>query len=163
MKNIKKKVKYAIITLLSVLLIIFLFTASSSFTYANYKSTPSITSDTTKLEYYLELKGNVRQSKSTDEKEEIKPIDSAVIAIYSKDILFSEVYTNKKGRCVFKLPLDKKFKIIVSKQGFITKFFEVSTCVPMDKKNTFSFSFDIDLFEGLGCISTSKTNCKSNV
>ncbi|MBA3704558.1 MAG: hypothetical protein H0W84_01245 [Bacteroidetes bacterium] len=148
MKIINRKINYSIIFSLSVLMIGLLLIAFSSGTQASYLYSPAAISDTTlKLEYYLELKGNVRQSKSITDKEEIKAIDSALVTIYSDKILFSETITNKKGRCVFKIPLDKKFRVVVSKRGFTTKFFEVFTGVPMDKKNTFTFSFDIDLFE----------------
>ncbi len=146
MNKLNKKNKGTFITLLSAISLMLFFTVFSSQSYAHNTFIPSIASDTTKQEY-LELKGNVRQSKSVNEKEKIKPIDSAEIAIYSNDTLFSEVYTNKKGRCIFKLPLDTTFKIKVSKPGFTTKYFEVNSSVPLDKKNTFSFSFDIDLFE----------------
>jgi len=80
-------------------------------------------------------------------KEEPKPLDSAIITILSGDIPYSEIFTNKKGRCSFKLPLDKVFKIEVSKHGFVTKFFEVNTKVPSEKRGEFSFVFDIDIFE----------------
>jgi hypothetical protein len=95
---------------------------------------------------YLEMKGNVRQSKGS-EKEESKLLDSCVITIYNGDIPYSEIWTNKKGKCMFKLPLDKTFRIEVSKPGYVTKSFEVNTKVPNEKKNTFGFNFDIDIFE----------------
>src|ERR1041385_2334769 len=97
-------------------------------------------------DYYLEMKGNVRQSKGS-EKEDAVMIDSALVTIYCADIPYSEIWTNKKGKCTFKLPLDKTFKIQVSKNGYVTKFFEVNTKVPNDKKSTFGFYFDIDIFE----------------
>jgi hypothetical protein len=103
-------------------------------------------SDTTKKEYYLEMKGNVRKSKISD-KEESKSLDSALITIYMNDIPFSETWTNKKGKCSFKLPLAKQFKIEVSKEGYVSKLFEVDTKVPSDKRDEYSFSFDIDIFE----------------
>jgi len=95
---------------------------------------------------YLEMKGNVRCSK-VNEKDEGGAIDSALVTIISGGIPYSELWTNKKGKCVFKLPLDKVFMIQVTKQGFVSKFFEVNTKVPADKKGTFGFSFDIDIFE----------------
>lgn len=103
-------------------------------------------SDTTKKEYFLEMKGNVRKSKISD-KEESKSLDSALITIYMNDIPFSETWTNKKGKCSFKLPLAKQFKIEVSKDGYVSKLFEVDTKVPSDKRDEYSFSFDIDIFE----------------
>ena len=142
------KINFTILFSLSVLLVLFLFSAFSPVSHSSYQPAAlSIGGDTTVQEYYLELKGNVRQSKSINEKEEIKSIDSASITVYVADIVHTQTYTNKKGRCIFKLPLGTNFKIVISKPGFTTKFFEVNTRVPLEKKNTFSFSFDIDLFE----------------
>ncbi|MBL7890124.1 MAG: hypothetical protein JNL24_11240 [Bacteroidia bacterium] len=118
-----------------------------SFSNRDHSSYNEITSsDTTKNAFYLELKGNVRQSK-VSEKDESKALDSALITIYTGDIPFSETWTNKKGKCSFKLPLGKQFRIEVSKSGFVSKLFDVDTKVPSDKKDSYSFSFDIDIFE----------------
>lgn len=106
--------------------------------------TPADTSH--QKEQYLEMKGNVKQSKGTI-KEEAKMLDSALVTIYSGSIPYSEIWTSKKGKCSFKLPLDKTFQIEVSKKGYVTKFFEVNTKVPNDKKSAFGFYFDIDIFE----------------
>ena len=95
--------------------------------------------------FYVEMKGNVRSSKA-NEKDEGKMLDSALVTIYSGNVPYSELWTNKKGKCMFKLPLDKLFRIEVSKTGYVTKFFEVNTKVPADKKDAFSFNFDIDIF-----------------
>lgn len=141
-----RKIKIPVFISVSILLLMTFFSAFSQVSKPAHQVVPLV--DTiTKQEYFLELKGNVRQSKAISEKEEIKPIDSALIEVYIKDIPFTQVYTNKKGRCVFKLPLGKLYKIVVSKKGFTTKFFEVNTIIPNDKINTYSFSFDIDLFE----------------
>ena len=113
------------------------------------ESYPIATVDTiAKTEYYLEMKGNVRESKGTI-KDETLPLDSALVTIYMDNVPRSEIMTNKKGKCAFKLPLDKVFKIEVSKKGYVTKYFEVSTKVPFDKKDIYSFAFDIDLFEDI--------------
>ncbi|MDQ3046426.1 MAG: hypothetical protein M3R27_02680 [Bacteroidota bacterium] len=97
---------------------------------------------------YLELKGNVRQSKGL-EAENVKPlpVDSALITIYCGNVPWSELFTNKKGKCIFRLPLDKQFRVEVSKKGFITKSVEVNTKIPYDNKGSYSFTFDIDIFE----------------
>jgi len=100
-------------------------------------------------DYYVELRGYVRQLKGTENEKanEIKPLDSVLITIYNGDIPFSELWTNKKGKCDFKLPLDKNFRIDISRKGFVTKSILVSTKVPNDQKDIFNFSFDVDLFE----------------
>lgn len=122
----------------------------SSFTNS---STPEsdvlLAEDTTNVnnkDFYLEMKGNVRKAKENEE-DQSKALDSALVSIYSNGIPLSELWTNKKGRCNFKLPLDKVFKIEVSKPGFVSKNFEVSTKIPADKRAAYSFSFDIEIFE----------------
>jgi hypothetical protein len=97
-------------------------------------------------ESYLEMKGIVKESKGEVKSVE-KPVDSALITIYLNDVPFNEMWTNKKGKCSFKLPLDKIFRIEVSRKGYVTKFFEVNTKVPGDKHDAFSFMFEIDIFE----------------
>ncbi|MCW3103880.1 MAG: hypothetical protein JWO09_2320 [Bacteroidetes bacterium] len=100
-------------------------------------------------DYYVELRGYIRQLKGTENEKanEIRPLDSVLITIYSGDIPYSELWTNKKGKCDFKLPLDKNFRIDISRKGFVTKSILVSTKVPNDQKDIFNFSFDVDLFE----------------
>ncbi|MCW3072357.1 MAG: hypothetical protein JWO44_2247 [Bacteroidetes bacterium] len=100
-------------------------------------------------EYYVELRGYIRQLKGTENEKanEIKPLDSVLVTIYSGDIPYSELWTNKKGKCSFRLPLDKNFRIEISKKGFVTKNILVTTKVPNDQKDIFNFSFDVDLFE----------------
>jgi hypothetical protein len=113
-------------------------------------------------EAYLEMKGIVHESKGML-KEDAHPLDSALITIYQGEVPYSEFWTNKKGKCSFKLPLDKNFKIEVSKKGYVTKFFEVNSKVPFEKRNTFTFIFDIDIFEeikGLDVAALSKPIAK---
>jgi hypothetical protein len=100
-------------------------------------------------DYYLELKGYVRHLKGSENEKEndVKPLDSTLITIYNGDVPYSELWTNKKGKCSFKLPLDKTFKIEITKQGFVTKHIMVNTKVPYDNRGTFTFNFDVDLFE----------------
>lgn len=112
-------------------------------------SIKNVSADTTQQkDQYLELKGNVRHLKGNEsEKVNIKPLDSALVTIFFGEIPYSEIWTNKKGKCSFKLPLDKIFKIEISKTGFVTKSIAVNTKIPVDKKNVYTFNFDVDLFE----------------
>jgi hypothetical protein len=106
----------------------------------------STTSDTTKKEEnYLEIKGSVRQTRGK-EKTDTKPIDSALISIYYSDHVFTKIWTNKKGKCAFRLPLNEDYRIEISKEGFTTKYFEVNAKLPHGKKGIFYFDFDLDLF-----------------
>lgn len=96
---------------------------------------------------YLEIKATIRQSKGEEKEAESKPLDSVIVTIYNGDIPYSEIWTNKKGKCSFKLPLDKNLTIEVSKKGFVTKSISVNTKVPFDDRDAFNFSCDVDIFE----------------
>ena len=115
--------------------------------------------DSTKIkEHYIELKATVRQSKGEEKETELKPLDSVLVTIYNGDIPYSEIWTNKKGKCSFKLPLDKNFKIQISKKGFITKSIAVITKVPAANKDAFSFSCDVDIFEEIAGLDVTVLN-----
>ena len=104
--------------------------------------------DKTKKEY-LEMRGIVLQSKRT-EKGEGKLLDSAMVTIYDgthKPLVTFR--TTKKGKCDFRLPLNQKFTIEVTRKGYVTKFLEVNTKVPDDKKAAYIFPFSIDIFEAV--------------
>lgn len=98
-------------------------------------------------EHYLEIKATVRQSKGEEKDAEAKPLDSVLITIYNGDIPYTELWTNKKGKCTFKLPLDKNLSIVVSKKGFVTKSISVNSKAPFDDRDAFNFSCDVDIFE----------------
>ena len=104
---------------------------------------------------YLEIKAAVRQTKGDDKNSEIKPLDSVLVTIYNGDIPYSEIWTNKKGKCSFKLPLDKNLTIELSKKGFVTKFISVNTKVPFDDRTAFNFSCDVDIFEDINGLDVS--------
>ena len=74
-------------------------------------------------------------------------MDSVLVTIYNGDIPYSEIWTNKKGKCSFKLPLDKSLTIEISKKGFVTKSISINSKVPFDDRDAFNFSCDVDIFE----------------
>ncbi len=96
---------------------------------------------------YLELRATIRQSKGDEKDAESKVLDSVLLTIYNGEIPYSEIWTNKKGKCSFKLALDKNIKIEVSKKGFVTKFIAINTKVPSANKDAFNFNCDVDIFE----------------
>ncbi|HEY0031092.1 MAG TPA: hypothetical protein VGC65_10070 [Bacteroidia bacterium] len=98
-------------------------------------------------DYYLELKATVRQSRGDEKEAESKSLDSVLITIYNGEVPYSEIWTNKKGKCSFKLPLDKNLKIQVAKKGFVTKSIAVNTKIPAAQRDVFSFNCDVDIFE----------------
>jgi hypothetical protein len=98
-------------------------------------------------DYYLEIKTTIRQSKGEEEEVQSTALDSVLITIYNGDLVVSELLTNKKGKCSFKLPLDKNLKIRVSKKDFVSKYIAVNTKIPESKKDAFSFNCEVDIFE----------------
>src|ERR1035437_6574450 len=136
----KNRIGYFLLfSMMSTLLIVFSSGSPSRISTKNYLSI-----DTTLYTNYLELRGTIRETKIF-EVETVKTIYSALIIISSTNFQNIEIWTNKKGKSVFRLPLDKIFKIKVSKKGFATKLFDVNTKVPFDKRGIFSFVFDVDM------------------
>jgi len=110
----------------------------------------SLLNDKKKKEY-LEMRGIVKQSK-VSEKGNDELLDSAVIRIYSDQgprVLLLELYTNKKGKCDFRLPLNQRFIIEFSKEGYVTKYIEVNSKIPKDKEAAYIFPFYVDIFEDI--------------
>lgn len=109
--------------------------------------------------FYLQLTGRVRQMKSlTNNKGDNPWLDSAVIKIYNDTSLYSHLITNNRGRCSFKLELNKNYLIKISKKGFVTKIIEVNTIVPKNKIALYEFEFDIDIFESIKDLDVSILN-----
>jgi hypothetical protein len=115
---------------------------------ATAKSTQQEKTDSTKQkDYYLEIKATVRQSKGDEKGDESVALDSVLVTIFNGEVPYSEIWTNKKGKCSFRLPLDKNLKIQVAKKGFVTKSIAVNTKIPAQQKDIFSFNCDVDIFE----------------
>ncbi len=98
-------------------------------------------------DYYLEVKATVRQSKGDEKDDQATPLDSVLITIFNGDIPMSELWTNKKGKCSFKLALNKNLRVQISKKGFVSKSIAVNTKIPESKKDAFTFNCDVDIFE----------------
>lgn len=95
----------------------------------------------------LELKGIVKQTKRIDKIGE-SPLANAAIKVFDENKkIIAQYATNKKGQCDLKLPLDKKFILEFSKEGYVSKFLELDTKVPPEKKMIYSFPFDISIFK----------------
>lgn len=145
----KNRIAYFSLFAIVTVFLIVLSSASS-----NSATTDFLTVDTTvSSDYYLEMRGTVRESKISDVEEVIKPIDSALITI--SGFCYQKIYTNKKGKCSFKLPLNKSYKIEVSKKGFVTKILEVNTKAPANSTMNYGFIFDIDMLENINRLDVS--------
>lgn len=95
---------------------------------------------------YVEMKGNIKLLKDKDK--EKGGIDSALVSILNeKKELVTAFYSNRKGKVDFKLPLQRKFSIEISKKGCVSKIIEINTKMPQNKVKNYEFSFDIGIFE----------------
>jgi|SRR3989344_7234141 len=144
---------------------ILLFISALGIGFAQSNQTPPKTpgaitkADSAKAkDQFLEIKATVRQSKGEEKDGESKPLDSVLVTIYNGDIPYSELWTNKKGKCSFKLPLDKSLTIQVSKKGFVTKSISVNSKVPFDDRDAFNFSCDVDIFEEINGLDVTVLN-----
>jgi hypothetical protein len=98
-------------------------------------------------EHALVINCNIKKLES-DELEE--NIDSACITIYDHRLqVVSTHYSNKTGKCQFKLPLNVDYMFKVEKKGYVSKVVNVDTHVPEDKMMNYSFIFDVDLYESI--------------
>lgn len=116
---------------------------------AEDKLRSTLTTDDT-INYYLEINGNVRHRllKNAMANSGDNPwLDSAIVTVYMNNAVYSTNLTTKRGKCSFKLSLDRQYLIEISKPGFVSKRFEINTKVPADKKDVFDFDFDMDIFE----------------
>jgi uncharacterized protein YdeI (BOF family) len=97
--------------------------------------------------YYLQINSLIKDSKGPDKADEKVVVKGAVIkVINSNNYLVASYFTDKKGKVSFQLPLDKKFKIIIQKKGYVSKIVEVNSEIPKDVNNAFIFGVDIALF-----------------
>ncbi len=108
-------------------------------------------SDTTETrdpkKYYLKINGVIKDSKGPDKADEKVVVKGAIIKIInSNNYLVASYFTDKKGKLSFQLPLDKKFKVIIQKKGYVSKIVEINTMLPKDVNNAFVFTVDVALF-----------------
>ena len=95
---------------------------------------------------YVEMKGNIKLLKDKDKEKGV--LDSALVSILNeKKELVTTFYSNRKGKVDFKLPLQRKYSIEISKKGCVSKIIEINTKMPQNKVKNYEFSFDIGIFE----------------
>jgi len=104
-------------------------------------------------ENYLELSCRVTEAKASKDFK-LENVVWAKIEIYQANVLIGNYLTNKKGKVSFKVPLQNKYTIRVSKPGYVPKIIEVDTRlneVILIKKGKYKpyyyFPFEVDIFE----------------
>ena len=139
----KNKNLCTLISLISIFVLLTVFPA-----YSQIGKAPPPIDSAQAATYYLEMKGTINRFVPEAEKgEKLPPLGGASIHVFYGTTEYATTITNDKGKCTFNLPLNRIFKVQVSKYGYVTKFFEVNTKVPAINLGKFSFNFDVDLFE----------------
>jgi len=96
---------------------------------------------------YLEMLGNVKQAKEW-EKGALKNLDSAKFTVYTQENeIYQEAYSNWCGMCMIKLPVNRQFRIVVTKKGWVSKIITVDSRVTDKKLKRYRLPFEIDMFE----------------
>lgn len=104
---------------------------------------------------YLEMKGNVKEAKDW-QSGKLKNMENAEFTIFNKEFkIIGRTYSNRKGICIIKLPLDNKYIIKISKQGWVTKIINVDTHLKIKKLKKYSLKCEIEMFENISGLDVS--------
>lgn len=147
------------ITLFTVVFAGLIFSSQKSMAALEFNvaaSTDSVTRDPKK--YYLKINAIIRDSKGPDKADE-KTIKGVIIKVLNEnDYLVASYFTDKKGKSNFSLPLDKKFKVLITKKGYVTKIVEINTMVPKEVNAAFIFPVDVAIFAEVKNLNTAVLN-----
>lgn len=104
--------------------------------------------------HYIEMKPVVRHSRGMDSDDVLLP--GAFVKVFNERGQIVAVFeTNKKGKTLIRLPLNRRFTLEIGKNGFVSKRLEINTKVPPEKKYVYSFPFDIDIFQDVAKLDVS--------
>lgn len=85
-------------------------------------------------------------------------LNKASITVYRDSMLFMSAKTSRNGKCSVKLPLDSKYTIVFSKEGFISKKIIVNCDIPYLKHKQYKLAYKIYLFEKVQGLDTTLFN-----
>ncbi len=146
-------------TLFSIVLIGLIFSSQRSMASLEVNiaaPADSVTRDPKK--YYLKINAIIRDSKGPDKADE-KTMKGVIIKVLNEnDYLVASYFTDKKGKSNFSLPLDKKFKVLITKKGYVTKIVEINTAVPKEVNAAFIFPVDVAIFAEVKNLNTAVLN-----
>ncbi len=98
---------------------------------------------------FLYMAGTIQNDLSSKRKE-LLCLDNALITVIDKKTKDTVRYnSNSSGQVIIKLPLNQRFTIIISKQGYTTKIVDVNTKVPVQRRSDYVLKFDAFLFESV--------------
>lgn len=101
-------------------------------------------------ENYLELKGVVTGSRNFVQEAEILVYEEDNVSLYTTEL------TNRMGRASIQLPLNREFRLVFSKAGFMSKQLTINTHVEL--KGIYVFKYSLELFEYITELDTALTN-----
>jgi hypothetical protein len=98
--------------------------------------------------HYLQLNGMVKGLIPTYDRIKSIKLDSALVEVFDGEnkLIHKEYYLSQK-RVMFRLSLNQSYTVKVSKEGFVTKTFLVSTIVAKQKSGVYIFPFEVTLFK----------------
>lgn len=78
-----------------------------------------------------------------------KIIPDATIKILVDSMPFISEKSDDNGKCRIELPINKKYTMIVGKEGYVTKIITINAWVPTNSERNYLFPFEVDIFEKL--------------
>jgi hypothetical protein len=110
-------------------------------------------------EYYLDMRGRVLEFKGQQKSEDRPALPNALVSVTNeagKTVI--DGICDNKGRLSFKLPLNRRFMMHISKAGYVEKKVIVDTHVPLNAHAVYQFTFDLDIFEHVDGLNVSILN-----
>jgi hypothetical protein len=98
--------------------------------------------------YSLELTGVIRDCDDNC-------LNKVVVNVYRDSVLYLSVTSRHNGKCDIKIPLDGKYTVIFSKEGYVSKKIIVDSEIPFSKRREYKLFFKLFLFEKVEGVDTS--------
>ena len=96
---------------------------------------------------YFKMIGIIKEMNNYELKSH-KNIENAEITILNEEHkVIGVTRSNKIGKCILKLPLNRQFVVMVSKKGWITKTIYVDTRLSNEKFKQYYINYEIEMFE----------------
>ncbi len=135
----------ALRSLIFITLLTFIY-GINSYSFASVSDSTSVGGRDPK-KFYLQIDAKINDSKGPEKADEKEVIKGAVIKVMNdNNYLVASYFSDKKGKVTFQLPLDKKYKVIICKKGYVTKIVDIDSTVPKEINNAYVFKADVAIF-----------------
>lgn len=100
---------------------------------------------------YLEIQCKTTEPvKDKNGKVDSENVGVVLYRVYNDDgSLYKVAFADEKGKCAFRLAFQKKYQIIISRKGYVSKILNVDTTLPKDLNTAYIFPADISMFKQL--------------